>query len=135
MTLKMQTDQLKKKWSQPSIAALFSRQSSVEKISLPVESAPTVPMDPLPLPEPTKTADIDTRTSTTDEDENIEGMSLNPHWIANNGKRPENWRYFSALQKYHTTEMKCFRFDVASGGRVKCCCTTSLFYGNSRGFI
>ena len=91
----------------------------MENFSPPVESAPTVPKDPLPFPETTEIADIEPRTSTVDEDENFQGMSLNLHWIANGGKRPENWSHLSALMKYHAAAMKCFEFDVASGGKVK----------------
>ena len=119
-TVMLQTSQSKKKSTQPSIAALFSRQSSVENFSRPVEPASTAPLaDPVVSTEPTNAP------RTPDEDENVEGMALNPHWVANGGKQPDNWRHFSALIKYHRTDMKCFEFDVVNGGKVRCvaCCS------------
>ena len=64
-------------------------------------------------------------TAHVNEDKNetdvhISGMALNPHWIANGGVKPIQWRNYTALLKSHATEMQCFQFDVASGGKVKC---------------
>ena len=92
----------------------------MENFSCPVEPASTAPLaDPVVSTEPTNAP------RTPDEDENVEGMALNPHWVANGGKQPDNWRHFSALIKYHRTDMKCFEFDVVNGGKVRCvaCCS------------
>ena len=64
-TVMLQTSQSKTKSTQPSIAALFSRQSSVENFSRPVEPASTAPLaDPVVSTEPTNAP------RTPDEDEN-----------------------------------------------------------------
>ena len=48
------------------------------------------------------------------------GMKLNPHWVANEGKKPAQWRSFHSLKKNHPAEIKHFQFDLGKGGMVVC---------------
>ena len=130
----------KQKKTQPSIANLFARASSTAPVdeaivqrSDPVELEPPIPQNLQPLPavvraaggvliEPCVSLQQDNLSVSTSASEAHEfsGMGLNPHWLANGGVKPTNWRSYCSLLKYHFIDMQCFKFDISVGGKVTC---------------
>ena len=59
-------------------------------------------------------------STSASEAHEFSGMGLNPHWLANGGVKPTNWRSYCSLLKYHFIDMQCFKFDISVGGKVTC---------------